>query len=342
MTQPVVDVFESGAVRLGSKTVCDGYAYAREFPYRVQTHIHDDHMSDFDKSKGEQDLFMSPETRFLLIAERDADLEFRDNLIPVRQGVEHELEDGSRLTLLPSGHMLGACQAMLELSEGVRCGYSGDFSWPLDAVIQVDELVVDGTYGSPAGIRRYTQDEAESCLLEIVLQRLRHGSVHVHAHRGTVERVLHVLGGNVGVPIVASANLKREVTVYQQHGFAVGELEALESQAGRSVLKERSYVRLYSKGDGFGNERPGGTSVTCSAYMVDTDHPLLKFSDRAYRVALSNHADFEETLAYVEATGAKTVVTDNTRNHGIDLAVAINSRLQGVDATPSKNHPAPS
>lgn len=76
--------------------------------------------------------------------------------------------------------------------------------------------------------------------------------------------------------------------------------------------------------------------------MVRTDHPLLKFSDRAYRVALSNHADFEETLAYVEATGAKTIVTDNTRNHGIDLAMAINSRLEGVRAEPSTNSPAPS
>lgn len=340
MPPPVVDVFESGAVRLGSKTVCDGYAF--NFRYRVQTHVHDDHMGEFDKSKGEQDLFMSPETRALLIAERDADLEYRDNLIAIQQGVDREIDDGSRLTLLPAGHMLGSCQTALELPDGIRCGYSGDFSWPLDKVIQVDELVVDGTYGSPASVRRYTQDDAESCLLEIVLQRLRYGSVHINAHRGTVERVLHVLGGDVGVPILASANLIREVAVYQEHGFAVGALEALESPDGRLALRERSYVRLYSKGDGFGNERPEGTSVTCSAYMVRTDHPLLKFSDRAYRVALSNHADFEETLAYVEATGAKTVVTDNTRNHGIDLAMAINSRLEGVRAEPSTNSPAPS
>lgn len=340
MARPVIDVFESGAVRLGSEIVCDGYAFG--FPYRVQTHVHDDHMGEFDKSKGEQDLLMSRETRALLIAERDADLEYRDNLIAIRQGTERELEDGSKLVLLPSGHMLGSCQAMLEFRDGVRCGYSGDFSWPLDQVMKVDELVVDGTYGSPAGVRRYTQEEAESCLLEIVLQRLRYGSVHINAHRGTVERVLHVLGGDVGVPILGSARLVREVAVYQEHGFAVGSLETLESPEGRSALKARSYVRLYSKGDGFGNERTEGTSVDCSAYMVRTDHPLLRFSDRAYRVALSNHADFEETLAYVEATGARTVVTDNTRNHGIDLAIAINNRLEGVRAEPSTNAPAPS
>lgn len=335
MPSPLVDVFHNGAVRLGSKTVCDGYAEG--YPFRVQTHIHDDHMSDFDKSKGLQDLFMSPETRALLIAERNAELEYRDNLISVPRGLARELEDGTTLTLVPSGHMLGSCQVAIQLPSGLRCGYSGDFGWPLDEVIQVDELVVDSTYGSPSSVRGYTQDEAESCLLEVVCARLRHGPVHVNAHRGTIERVLHVLAGNVGVPILASAGLIREIAVYQDHGFAVGALQALESDNGRSALLQRSYVRLYSKGDGFGNEIVQGTSITCSAFMVDTAHPLLTFSERAYRVALSNHADFEETLQFIEATGARSVVTDNTRNHGVDLAIAINNRFDDLQAIPSTN-----
>lgn len=68
----------------------------------------------------------------------------------------------------------------------------------------------------------------------------------------------------------------------------------------------------------------------------------MEFSSRAYSVDLSNHADFEETLAFVEATGARAVATDNTRNHGWELTVAINDRLAGVHATPSTNGPAPS
>ena len=340
MRRPLVNVFSSGTVRLGPKTVCDGYAAG--YPYRVQTHVHDDHMYEFDKSKGFQDLFMSRETRSLLIAERNADLEYRDNLIPIRHGEWHRLADNSRLAIVPSGHMLGSSQVVLEMPNGIRCGYSGDFAWPLDEVIRVDELVVDSTYGRPASVRRYTQGEAENCLLETVCQRLRFGSVHVYAHRGTVERVLHVLAGNVGVPVLASAGLIREIAVYQHYGFATGTLIALDSGAGRCALKERSYVRLYSKGDGFRNQLIEGTSVTCSAYMVPPDHPLLQYSERAYRIALSNHADFDGTLAYVEATGATTVVTDNTRNHGIDLAIAINAHFNHVRAEPSTNRPVPS
>ena len=340
MSDPVVDVFENGAVRLGTKAVCDGYSAG--YPFRIQTHIHDDHMAEFDRSKGEQDLFMSPETRELLIAERNADIEYRDNIIPVRRGVRRVLSDASKLTLLPSGHMLGSCQVLLELPNGIRCGYSGDFAWPLTKVIQVDKLVVDSTYGNPVSVRGYTQDEAESCLLEVVCQRLRHGSVHIKAYRGTVERVLYVLAGGVGVPILASPRLIREIDVYRRYGFGTEALESLDSEIGRNATKERSYIRLYSKGDSFGNELMEGTSITCSAYMVGTDHPLLQFSERAYRIALSNHADFEGTLAYVEATGAKRVVTDNTRSHGVDLAIAINRRLPSVRADPSTNSPVSS
>lgn len=339
MSSSVVDVFKNGAVRLGPRAVCDGYAHG--YPFRVQTHIHDDHMAGFDRSKGEQHLFMSAETRELLIAEKNAELAYRDNIIPVPRGVETRLGDGSTLTLLPSGHMLGACQVALELPDGRRCGYSGDFSWPLGEVIQVDELVVDSTYGSPASRRSYSHDEAEACFLELVCARLRHGSVHIKAYRGTIERVLQVLSGNVDVPIVASGRLLSEITVYQSYGLAAEAVVATDSQPGRAALKDSSYVRLYSKGDPFGNELIEGTAITCSAYMTGPDNPLLEFSERAYRVALSNHADFDETLAYIEATGARMVVTDNTRSHGIDLAIAINQRLAHVRADPSTNRSAP-
>ena len=339
MPNAVVDVLASGTVCLGSSFTCDGYAEG--YPFRVQTHIHDDHMGDFDKSKGFQDFYTSPETFALLVADRNADLEYRNNIHQVKRGDEHSLDDGSKLSLIPSRHMLGSCQVKLDLPSSVRVGYSSDFSWPLDEVIEVDELVVDSTYGSPKSVRRYDQGIAESCFVEIICERLRQGSVHVYAHRGTIERALHLLGANIDVPIVASERLIREVAVYQKYGFAIADLLAFDSEAGKSALKERSYVRLYSKGDGFGNETAGESSVTCSAYMANANHPLMRYSDRAYRVALSNHADFHGTMAYVEATGAKKVVTDNTRNHGCELAIAINDRLPGVRAEPSSNNPPP-
>ena len=333
-----VDVMASGAVCLGANVVCDGFMDGYKF--RVQTHLHDDHMGDFDRSKGLQDVFFSPETFALLVAERNADLEYRTNLHCVRRGNPRGLEDGSLLTLLPSEHMLGASQVAVDLPNGLRVGYSGDFGWPLNEVIAVDELVVDSTYGSPDSVRGYTQEEAEQCLVGLVCERLRHGSVHVNAYRGTIQRVLHLLGGNVAAPIVASRRLILEAHVYREHGFAADDLVLLDSDEGRAAVEDRAYVRLYSKGDGFGRERVEGTTVTISAYMADPNDPLMAYSDRAYKVALSNHADFAGTLEYVRATGAARVITDNTRNHGVQLAHALKDRL-GVDAQPSSNRIGP-
>ena len=333
MPEFISDIRPDGAICLGRRVVCDGFV--RDYPFRVQTHIHDDHMSGFDTSKGFQDLFMTQGTYDLLVAERNADLPFRDNFRWIPTDEEYELGDNLQLSLLPSNHMLGGCQVFLKLSDEIRIGYSSDFGWPVNKIIQVDELVVDSTYGNPRSIRHYTQGEAEDCLLTLVSQRLRQGPVHIKAYRGTIERVLHVLGGNVGVPILASKRLIQEVEVYQNYGFAVGTLYALESEQGQHAMKHRSYIRLYSKGDGFPNEPTAKTSITCSAYrLANATHPLLIHSDKSYQVALSNHADFHETLAYIEATGAKRVITDNTRNHGWDLAMAINSRLAGVYAEP--------
>ncbi len=339
MLDRLVDVLRSGAVCLGSEVVCDGFTDG--YLYRVQSHVHDDHMGDFNTSKGQQHIFMSPGTYDLLVTEHNIELEYRDNLCCVPCGTEHVFSNGQKLSLVSSNHMLGASQVALELPNGVKLGYSGDFGWPLDEVIQVDQLVVDSTYGNPDSIRRYSQSEAEASFLEIVNSKLRHGSVNVLAHRGTIERVVRVLAGQIHVPLLATRKRIQEIDVYRKYGLPCGVLISLDSEEGQKALKERSYIRLYSKGDGYQNE-PSVTSIVCSAFMMArADSPVMQHSEKSYAVALSNHADFAETLEYIRATNAEIVVTDNTRNHGCDLALAIKEHLPGVHAIPSTNQRLP-
>lgn len=330
-----VDVLASGAILLGADVVCDGFHRDRRL--RVQTHVHDDHMVDFDTSKGFQDLIMSEATHGLLIAEFNADLVVRDNLHPLPHGAPRKFGQTS-VELLSSGHMLGAVQVVVETAGGARLGYSGDFSWPLEQrnVINCDALVVDSTYGSPESIRRYSQDEAEARFLELVLSKVRMGPIHIRSHRGTIQRALQIIGENVQVPVLCSDHLCKEVAVYQRFGSVLVEPMAISSAAAKAALAERRYVRLYGKGDRVLVD-PHGVSIVLSAFGLRGDNPVLEHSERSYRVAMSNHADFNGTLEYVRATGAKRVVTDNTRGHGIELAMAIRSRL-AIDAMPSTNH----
>jgi putative mRNA 3-end processing factor len=181
-----IDVSAEGAVHLGNEVVCDGFHYAAKI--RVQTHVHTDHMTHFDRSKGLQDVVMTRETRDLLVAEKNADLPYRDNIIALSAG-ESVATGNSTVRLLPNGHMLGSAQVLTETNAG-RLGYSGDFAWPIDEVIQVDALVVDSTYGNPEKVREYDQARAESRFLELVLDELKRGRIHLVAHRGTLHRAL--------------------------------------------------------------------------------------------------------------------------------------------------------
>ncbi len=327
-----IEVYPSGTVALGDRISCDGFH--RDYPVRVQTHVHDDHMDNFETSKGLQNLFMSEATRQLLVCEFDADLPYRDNVYPVRIGETQDL-DGHKLTLLHSGHMLGSVQVAVETPLGMRLGYSGDFRWPLEQVIEVDALVVDSTYGSPDRKREYTLAEAEERFLTLVHNRIMRGPIHVKAHRGTLQRALSILSGQVNCPILGSARLCEEVQVYRNHGYTIGDICRINTEDGRWHVKSGRFIRLYGKGDG---EPPiqllRGSTITLSAYMSRQDDPVMEYSDCSFGVALSNHADFEGTLEYVRATKAKHVVTDNTRGHAVELAREIQHRL-GISARPS-------
>jgi len=333
MSNGRIGVTASGAVMLGPDVTCDGFH--REYAVRVQTHVHLDHMHSFETSKGFQDIYLSAETLQLLVAEFNADLSVRDNMIPLRFAEPHTVRS-SRVMLLPSEHMLGSVQVVVELADGLRVGYSGDFQWPLEDVIQVDQLVLDSTYGSPKSVRRYTQEEAEEQLLRISVEKLRCGPLHIKAHRGTLHRGLQVLSEIEKCPIVASPRLCAEIQVYRDFGYPIGPVCSIKSLKAIEALKSDRFIRFYGMGDQFPVQLKSGTAITLSAFMTNPDSPVLEYSDRALSVALTNHADFEGTLEYVKATGTKHVVTDNSRGgHAVELALELKSRL-GIESTASR------
>src|SRR5438477_6391520 len=107
-----IDVFPSGTVVLGQRVSCDGFH--RDYEVRVQTHVHSDHMDNFNTSKGSQNLFMSEPTRRLLVCEFDADLPYRENVYALEMGKPRSVGD-DQVTLLHSGHMLGSVQVAVQL-----------------------------------------------------------------------------------------------------------------------------------------------------------------------------------------------------------------------------------
>ena len=329
---PIEVLLPSGTVNLGPDVCCDGFS--RHAKARVQTHVHVDHMDGFNTSKGHQSILLTEPTKRLLIAELNADLRYRTNLKALELSEPYQIGTSS-VSLLASQHMLGAVQVLVELEDGTRVGYSGDFQWPIEDVIQVDALVVDSTYGKPANVREFTQGECEERLIALVHRRLALGPVIIQAHRGTLQRALQVLNGAIDCPLIGSDRLCREVRVYQEFGYTIAQTLPAGSEEAAEALGDPRHIRIYSTGDQAPSDIASGSRVTLSAYFTRPDQPITEYSDRAFGVALSNHADFYGTLEYVRASGAKFVVTDNTRGgKGYDLATEITSRL-GIPARPS-------
>ena len=334
MNYPIDVVMPSGAVRLGRDVVCDGFV--DEAVVRVQTHVHSDHMDRFETSKGRQEIIASEATLRLLVEEYNADIPYRSNIRALKD-FEVYSSGNVEVSIVSSGHMLGAVQVITELENGLRLGYSGDFQWPLDHIIQVDALVLDSTYGSPISVREFSQGECEEQFAELVRQLINKGPVHITAHRGTIQRALQIINDEVNCPVIGSQRLSKEIEVYREFGYAMRPLSDYLSDEGRALLKGGCCVRVYGTGDQKPVNIEEGTKIALSAYFTRPDSPIVEYSERSYCVAISNHADFEETIDYVRATNASFVVTDNTRGgKGYELAGAIKQRLS-IEARPSSS-----
>ena len=334
MIYPIEVTMPSGAVSLGPDIVCDGFLSSAKV--RVQTHIHLDHMDSFETSKGNQRIVSSEATRNLLIAEFNADLPYRSNVIPLRHSEPFEFDD-TKVTLMPNGHMLGSVQVTAELPGGMRLGYSGDFQWPLEEVIQVDALVVDSTYGAPENIREFSQGECEEQFVGLLHSLVAVGPVIIKAHRGTLQRALQLINDEIGCPVIGTRRLSKELEVYRRFGYTIGPLVIDSSYEARELAKGERHVRVYGTGDHAPVDLGSASKVVLSAYFTRPDSPVVEYSARSFGVAMSNHADFLGTLEYVRATNAKFVVTDNTRGgKGYKLATEIRQRL-GIQARPSSS-----
>jgi len=332
MRDSQIDISCNGAVKLGRDVTCDGFVAG--YKYRVQTHVHNDHMSNFDCSKGFQTILMSEPTKSFLEL-RHVDIKTRVNVVSLPIDGAYR-NSGIEIQLLPSGHMLGAVQVAVATANTVRVGYSGDFSWPLERVIQVESLVVDSTYGSPRSIRRYSQQDANDYFRETVLRRIKLGPIIVKAHRGTLYRAFELLFGLVPDPIITSKRTIEEARVCEKYGYSVCQMHDLDLPEVKQMRKEGPYIGLYHIGELVPYDRGDVTVVTLTAQWVHGEEPILELSDSSYQIALSDHADFNETLEYVRATNAREVITDSVHGkHASELASAIENLL-GIKARPAK------
>jgi len=222
-----------------------------------------------------------------------------------------------------------------------KVGYSGDFGWPLDQIPKVDRLVLDCTYGSLQSKSLPSRQTMIENVVDLVRTKSTTGPVYIHGFRGAYNHVLTTLVQSIDIPILCSDHRKKELSVYRKYGYLDGNAIG-ESDADYTNIKATGrYVQLVGKKDPQPDENDAKVCHLFLRALYGRDsNPITRLADNVFEVLYSDHADFEKTLEYVEATGATFIMTDSFRGQESAKQVARYISLElGVKAVASSPDP---
>lgn len=245
--------------------------------------------------------------------------------------------DSENFKLIEAGHMLGSRQLYVDDSiSGLRVTYTGDFQTVRSKtsnqieVLETDTLIMDSTYAD-SFVKFDDKYEVESAIQDWVTKTLREGIVIFSAYAMGKAQELIAIFNDVGIKPIVSRKISKVSKVYQQNGIRLDYSSAYESESTyESLIKDnfvgitdtRNLSILKSDLELAHNKRVYTGVATGFAKM-------FKFNTDA-QFPLSDHADFKQSVEYIEATRAKKVLT-----YGSNAAsFARNLSMEGYDSVP--------
>ncbi|HIH50665.1 MAG: MBL fold metallo-hydrolase [Candidatus Micrarchaeaceae archaeon] len=247
-------------------------------------------------------------------------------------------QEGFRL--IEAGHMLGSRQLCIENEHlGKRVVYTGDFqmvrsktSRPIE-ILDADTVIMDSTYEDPS-IRFNDKNEVETAMQDWARGRLEDGIVIFGAYAlGKAQELISILN-DAGIRPVVSKKIGRVSGVYTNNGIKLEYLSAEEHDGdyedalrGNFVgITETRDLQTIKAGLGMAHGKRVFTAVATGFAKV------FRFNTDA-QFPLSDHADFSQSIEYIEATGAREVVTYGANAE----AFARNLSQKGYNSTPFRS-----
>ncbi len=212
--------------------------------------------------------------------------------------------------LLDAGHILGSRQLLVE-SDGRRIAYSGDislkpniFGWKAE-IPQCDRLIMEATYGNPSYI--FPPHEEVHGMVSRWVNGNESSNLVIGCYElGKAQEMIKILNEN-GVAPVVSGKTDAFSSVYEKYGvkldrIVVGSDEAEEAMSHRFValLPMAKAKRYFASRLAQAFER----KTLCA---VATGWALHHRFDSDASFPLSDHADFNDLVSFVEQSGAKDV-----------------------------------
>ncbi len=253
------------------------------------SHAHGDHTAGMKRQKK---LITSPETRDLA-------------------GFNAEIVTLQNTRLLDAGHILGARQLAIEC-DGKKIVYTGDiclepniFGFKAE-IPECDHLIMEATYGDPSyNFPSVTDVYAQ--MKKWVKQNYEKNNLVVGCyHLGKAQEVIRLLNEESVVPIVTEKT-DMFCSVYDKYGhklerLVVGTEEAEEvmSRGFVAILPMNKAKRYFAHR----LEQAFGRSTLCAAATGWALHYQMNVD---IGFPLSDHADFNDLVEYVEKSRAKKV-----------------------------------
>jgi putative mRNA 3-end processing factor len=288
----------------------------------IVTHAHSDH-SRISKSK-EKNYFMTSETKALIEAKKNTKIE---NAIetPLKKNF---FVDGKEFTFFSSGHILGSVQIQVNSGQTV---FTSDFKlndsilFEGAKILEAETLVIESTFGLPEFVfpeRQKIYSEIEKwAKLELKKNRLLVLGGYSIGKAQELTKLSNVLLDEV--PLVHESILKPN-KVYEEKGVHLGKFEVLNHN-----LKEFNVLILPPHL--LDSNLIKALEISCGRKVSPSFFSGWNASFGFKSFPLSDHADFNQLMQYVEESGAKNVLT----HHGFsrELAFLLKKRL-GVNAKP--------
>ncbi len=288
------------------------------------SHAHSDHISSIKSSKS---VIASDETAALLKTIHNRDI-VRVQKVP------------SCIKMLDAGHMLGSKQIVIDdESTGKRIIYTGDFQMQKSRacnqlqVERADIVILDSTYPQKDLVFD-ERSETERDIQKWTERRLQEGIVLFGTYAlGKTQEIIALLNEMSIVPVV-NKKISNINKVYCASGVKLDYASAYDENSGHDELLKGNFVGIVEP------HMLDQISVQlCSLYgkrvftAVATGFSKMYNFKTDAQFPLSDHADFQQAKAYIDATGAKEVFTYG----GSAAEFAWNLRSEGYSAEPFAN-----
>jgi len=306
----------------------------RKRDFAFVSHAHSDHCARHNK------ILATPET---VIFFRKRYSRVKSHAVPLGQRTKIGDVD---IELFSSGHILGAAQIMIH-HNGRKIVYTGDFKLRESSTVQpieirkCDVLVMETTYGRPEYVFPAREVSVDLLLKFIKAARVSGYTPMILGYSlGKAQEALKIIGDE-GYQASLHPSVYDMARLYEKCGIEFGEYELFNRETYRDK------VLIAPPGWRRNNEMKGLRKVRACMLTGWGVGNIPRWSGADSTVPLSDHADYNDLIAYVEKAQPKKIITihgfkefaADLCRRGFDAVYLDKGESTGFDPPPTAHAP---